>query len=489
MPLEDKDLKQLEQREIEVAEVVQQLERFRQGFQPLNLIRPALVGDGITRLSAEASDRLMAKFEKEHNSYAIEKFVPASGAATRMFKLLFELLSTEKLDKPLAECVLETPEARQFVWGLERFAFYEAWDALGSIRYLDGRTALLNLLNLNGLGYSSKPKALLAFHRGREQSTSPLFTHALESLAYAQSRLHFTISEEHRGSIEAELALLLKQHDWQLEYTFSYQKPSTDTVAVDLENQLVRGADGEILFRPAGHGALIQNLNARKADFIFIKNIDNVCPLRLLDQHNYYKKVIGGLAIEITVEIHRYQRLLDEKIDRIDWPELARFLSVNFGHSLPVGQTNAVSDARDLLFRPFRICAMVPNENEPGGGPFWVELNGRESLQIIESAQIDKKNADQLEIMNQSTHFNPVDMVVSRLDYRGRPYELNYFVDRSQGFIAHKSHAGNPIKALELPGLWNGAMAHWNTLFVEVPAETFNPVKTVLDLLKPSHQA
>ncbi|MGA0012080.1 MAG: DUF4301 family protein, partial [Flavobacteriaceae bacterium] len=329
----------------------------------------------------------------------------------------------------------------------------------------------------------------LAFHREREQSTSPLFTHVLESLAYSQSRLHFTISEEHRSAIEAELAFLSKQHDWQVDYTFSYQKPSTDTVAVDLENQLIRGADGEILFRPAGHGALIQNLNARKADFIFIKNIDNVCPLRFLEQHNYYKKVIGGLAIEITREIHRYQRLLDEELDRIDWIELTRFLNDNFGHYLPEDQPKAGSVARTLLFRPFRVCAMVPNENEPGGGPFWVELNGRESLQIIESAQIDKQNADQLAIMNQSTHFNPVDMVVSRLDYRGRPYELNDFVDRSQGFIAQKSHAGNPIKALELPGLWNGAMAHWNTLFVEVPAETFNPVKTVLDLLKSSHQA
>ena len=489
MPLEDKDLKQLERHEIEVAEVLQQLERYRQGFRPLNLIRPARVGDGITRLSAEACNRLVAKYEEEHGSYTVEKFVPASGAATRMFKLLFELLSSEKLDMPLAEYVFETPEARQFVSGLERFAFYEEWNALGSVRKLDGRTALMNLLNVNGLGYGSKPKALLAFHREREQSTNPLFTHALESLAYSQSRLHFTISEEHRSAIEAELAFLSKQHDWQVDYTFSYQKPSTDTVAVDLENQLIRGADGEILFRPAGHGALIQNLNARKADFIFIKNIDNVCPLRFLEQHNYYKKVIGGLAIEITREIHRYQRLLDEELDRIDWIELTRFLNDNFGHSLPEDQPNEASVARTLLFRPFRVCAMVPNENEPGGGPFWVELNGRESLQIIESAQIDKKNADQLAIMNQSTHFNPVDMVVSRLDYRGRPYELNDFVDRSQGFIAQKSHAGNPIKALELPGLWNGAMAHWNTLFVEVPAETFNPVKTVLDLLKSTHQA
>ena len=489
MPFEDKDLKQLEQHEIEVAEVLQQLERYRQGFRPLNLIRPARVGDGITRLSAEARNRLVAKYEEEHQSYTVEKFVPASGAATRMFKLLFELLSSEKLDMPLAECVFETPEARQFVSGLERFAFYEEWNALGSVRKLEGRTALMNLLNVNGLGYGSKPKALLAFHREREQSTNPLFTHALESLAYSQSRLHFTISEEHRSAIESELALLSKQHDWQVDYTFSYQKPSTDTVAVDLENQLIRGADGEILFRPAGHGALIQNLNARKADFIFIKNIDNVCPLRSLEQHNYYKKVIGGLAIEITREIHRYQRLLDEELDRIDWIELTRFLKDNFGHYLPEDQPKAGSVARTLLFRPFRVCAMVPNENEPGGGPFWVELNGRESLQIIESAQIDKQNADQLAIMNQSTHFNPVDMVVSRLDYRGRPYELNDFVDRSQGFIAQKSHAGNPIKALELPGLWNGAMAHWNTLFVEVPAETFNPVKTVLDLLKSSHQA
>ncbi|MGA0012248.1 MAG: DUF4301 family protein, partial [Flavobacteriaceae bacterium] len=191
MPLEDKDLKQLEQHEIEVAEVLQQLERYRQGFRPLNLIRPARVGDGITRLSAEARNRLVAKYEEEHRSYTVEKFVPASGAATRMFKLLFELLSSEKLDMPLAECVFETPEARQFVSGLERFAFYEEWNALGSVRKLDGRTALMNLLNVNGLGYGSKPKALLAFHREREQSTSPLFTHALESLAYSQSRLHF----------------------------------------------------------------------------------------------------------------------------------------------------------------------------------------------------------------------------------------------------------------------------------------------------------
>ncbi len=489
MRLEAKDIEQIKLRDLEVSEVMQQLEHFKQGFQPVTLIRPALVGDGITRLSAESRDRLAGKYELEHRSYVVEKFVPASGAATRMFKLLFELLSNENLDKPLAECVLETPEAQQFVSGLEQFAFYEEWNALGSIRDLDGRTALMNLLNWNGLGYGSKPKALLAFHKEGGRSTSPLFTHARESLAYSQSRLHFTISEEHRAAIEAELAALSKQNQWHLECTFSHQKPSTDTIAVDLDNKIIRGANGELLFRPAGHGALLQNLNARKADFIFIKNIDNVCPLRSLDQHNYYKKVLGGLALEITQELHRYQGLLDKDQASIDWPQLSHFLLKNFGLTLNISEANCFSHARELLFRPIRVCAMVPNENEPGGGPFWILLNGQETLQIIESAQIDKANTQQLEIMNQSTHFNPVDMVVSRLDYQGRPYALNDFVDHSQGFIAQKSHAGNPIKALELPGLWNGAMAHWNTLFVEVPAETFNPAKTVLDLLKPSHQA
>lgn len=489
MRLEAKDIEQIEQRDIQVSEVMQQLERFKQGFQPVTLIRPALVGDGITRLSAESRDRLVAKYELEHRSYIVEKFVPASGAATRMFKLLFELLSTEKLDKPLAECDLETPEAQQFVSGLEQFAFYEEWNALGSICELDARSTLLNLLETNGLGYGSKPKALLAFHKEGARSTSPLFTHALEAIAYGQSRLHFTISEEHRSAIEAELAALTKQNQWYLECTFSYQNPSTDTLAVDLDNKVIRGATGELLFRPAGHGALLQNLNARKADFIFIKNIDNVCPLRSLEQHNYYKKVLGGLALEITQELHRYQRLLDKDQASIDWPQLSDFLLKNFGLTLNISEANYGSHARELLFRPIRICAMVPNENEPGGGPFWVRLNGQETLQIIESAQIDKANKQQLEILNHSTHFNPVDMVVSRLDYQGRPYALNDFVDHSQGFIAQKSFAGQPIKALELPGLWNGAMAHWNTLFVEVPAETFNPVKTILDLLKPSHQA
>ena len=489
MRLEAKDIEQIEQRDIKVSEVMRQLECFNHGFQPVALIRPALVGDGITRLSAESRDRLVGKYELEHRSYVVEKFVPASGAATRMFKLLFELLSNEKLDKPLANCVFNALEAQQFISGLERFAFYDQWNALGPIRELDARSALINLLEANGLGYGFKPKALLAFHKEGVRSISPLFTHALEAQAYAQSRLHFTISEEHRAPIEAELDALSKQNQWHLEWTFSFQKPSSDTVAVDLGNKVIRGATGELIFRPAGHGALIQNLNAQKADFIFIKNIDNVCPLRSLEQHNYYKKMLGGLALEVTQELHRYQRLLDDDQANIDWPQLSEFLLKNFGLTLNINEANYVSNARELLFRPIRICAMVPNENEPGGGPFWVRINGQETLQIIESAQIDKANTQQLEILNHSTHFNPVDMVVSRLDYQGRPYVLNDFVDHSQGFIAQKSFAGQPIKALELPGLWNGAMAYWNTLFVEVPAETFNPVKTILDLLKPSHQA
>lgn len=489
MQLEDKDLEQLRTQSIEVAALKRQLQVFKDGFKALKVIRPAVVGDGIIRLSSADSDRLAAVYEERQSQYLIEKFVPASGAATRMFKMFYEWLANQSLDRPLkVEARYASPQLKLFVSSLHKFPFYEMWKAHGDLDVLSAREALHHLLDSSGLGYGIKPKALLAFHREGATTTTPLFSHAIEAQAYSQSAIHFTISEAHQSAIEEALDELTARHQLRLHYSFSYQHPSTDTLAVDKNNVPVRDAQGALQFRPAGHGALIANLNARNADFIFIKNIDNVCPMRTMDAHNYYKKVLGGMAIEITTEIHRYQQLLEEAPERIDRKALARFVFENFGIEIDGHSKRFMDDAKAILFRPFRVCAMVPNENEPGGGPFWVQLNNKESLQIVESAQIDKENPSQWAILRQATHFNPVDMVISKRNYRGENYELSEFVDHTQGFIAEKSFQGQAIKALELPGLWNGAMAHWNTIFVEMPSSTFNPVKTVLDLLKPSHQ-
>lgn len=488
MPFNSEDLENLNQRGIQPSEALRQLSFLKEGFRPLELTKPAKISEGIEKLSTEEAQHFADVYQEKNKYYTVEKFVPASGAATRMFKLLYQLLEEESVDLPLAKVQFKIAEGQEFAKNYKNLAFYEQWNALGDLNQISAKEALKNLLDDAHMAYGSKPKALLGFHRENDQVTSPLYTHLLEAQDYAQSRLHLTISSEHREAIENEIDALKSKLEIEVECSYSYQLASTDTLAVDYDDELVRDADQKLIFRPGGHGALLQNLNARTADLVFIKNIDNVCTLSVLEGHNFYKKVLGGYAIEIVQQLHRYQQQLENDGVNLDRQELCSFLKRYFGALLDPQAIDFSSKAKEYLFRPLRVCGMVANDGQPGGGPFWVKVKGASRLQIVESAQIDQNSSEQLALMQSATHFNPVDIVASLTDYKGRAYDLNKYVDHEQGFIAHKTFDGRPIKALELPGLWNGSMAYWNSCFVEVPAVTFNPVKSVLDLLKPSHQ-
>ena len=488
MPFNSEDLENLNHRGIHPSEALRQLFFLKKGFRPLELTKPAKISEGIEKLNSEAAQHFADVYKEKNSQYTVEKFVPASGAATRMFKLLYQLLDEESLDLPLAQAPFKIVEGQEFANNYKNLAFYKQWNALGDLNQISAKEALKNLLDDAHMAYGSKPKALLGFHRENDQVTSPLYTHLLEAQDYAQSRLHLTISSEHREAIENEINALKSKLKIEVECSYSYQLASTDTLAIDYDDELVRDADQKLIFRPGGHGALLQNLNARTADLVFIKNIDNVCTLSALKAHNFYKKVLGGFAIEIVQQLHRYQQQLENEEANLDRQELIIFLQRYFGVLLDPQAIDFNSKARAHLFRPLRVCGMVENDGQAGGGPFWVKLKGASSLQIIESAQIDQNSSEQLALMQNATHFNPVDIVASLTDYKGRAYDLNDYVDLEQGIIAHKTFDGRSIKALELPGLWNGSMAYWNSCFVEVPAATFNPVKNFLDLLKPSHQ-
>ena len=353
-----------------------------------------------------------------------------------------------------------------------------------------------------GLGYGSLPKGLLAFHSYEDGSRTPLEEHLIEAAQYASdgktARVHFTVSPEHRSRFDnlvgAVLPALELKFGINYEVQFSEQKPATDTVAVQLDNELFREKDGSILFRPAGHGALLENLNEIKADLIFIKNIDNVVPDAKRESTIQYKKAIGGLLLSITEKIKGYLLRLNGAIEEAELVEIVAFAQSHLGIKISnefnrLALEEKMDWLKTILHRPTRICGVVKNMGEPGGGPFWcADGRGNFALQLVESAQVNMQNETQKGIFSNSTHFNPVDLVCATKDYEGKYFNLMGFRDMSTGFITEKTKDGRKLKAQELPGLWNGAMAHWNTIFVEVPLDTFNPVKTVTDLLRPAHQ-
>jgi hypothetical protein len=426
------------------------------------------------------------RFNQQKSTLSILKMVPASGAATRMFKSLFEFLSTGE----------ENKECTKFFDELDHFAFYPELKELLEAND-DSAEILKKLLGSAGMNYGQKPKGLLAFHSYPEGARTPLEEHLVEAAAYAsngeKARLHFTVSPEHRSGFEALVQKLVPkweaQTGIQFEITFSEQKPATDTIAVNLDNTLFREADGSLLFRPAGHGALLENLNDLKADVIFIKNIDNVVPDALKKPTIEYKKALGGLLLWILEGIDHLNKQLQENPSEETISEalheMATYLgfvpSADFAAFPPAEKIQAI---RTVLARPTRVCGVVKNTGEPGGGPFWCQdAKGNFTLQLVESAQVDRKDEAQRAKFHQASHFNPVDLVCAT-----RGLDLLNYRDNQTGFITEKTKDGKELKAMELPGLWNGAMSDWNTLFVEVPLETFNPVKTVTDLVRPSHQ-
>jgi len=503
----DKDKEQLQQKGITELQIAGQLSSFEQGFPYLKLYDAASVENGIFCLDDEEEQRYLSTWEGyTQQKHHILKFVPASGAASRMFKDLYAFLDAE-YELP------RTDFEKIFFAHITSFAFYSQLNDTCLNIYGEDVSTLTSegafkavvkaLLGSEGMNYGSLPKGLLLFHQYDDGARTPFEEHLVEGALYAKNsdnevNIHFTVSRDHRPFFEALVAEKKAYYEKKFGVTyhisFSEQKPSTDTIAVDTDNLPFRTDDGKILFRPGGHGALIENLNDLDSDIVFIKNIDNVVPDRLKESTVRYKKLLAGVLVSLQKQTFEYLRLIDSgKYTHEQVIEIIHFLQRRLccrnAHTKFFEDAELILYLKNKLNRPIRVCGMVKNVGEPGGGPFLVyNKDGSYSLQILESSQIDKSDAAAMDMFTKGTHFNPVDLVCAVRDYKGNKFDLKKFVDPSTGFISQKSKSGRDLKALELPGLWNGAMSDWNTVFVEVPLETFNPVKTVNDLLRLQHQ-
>jgi hypothetical protein len=500
------DKKQIEDRGMTVAQVEHQLKQIADGFPFLHLVSAAAVGKGIMAIDEPQQEAYINAWNHyKAQGHQVVKFVPASGAASRMFKNMFAFLHA---DYPTPQ----TDYEKTFFDNITKFAFYDALngvclknddkgvkDLIAEGQYQE---VVANLLEPKGLNYGQLPKGLLLFHSYPEGPRTPMEEHLVEGALYASSNgkaaVHFTVSHDHLDLFKKKVAekkpLYEKKYGVTLDVSFSEQKPSTDTIAANPDGTPFRNEDGTLLFRPGGHGALIENLNDIDADVIFVKNIDNVVPDRHKDSTVRWKQVIAGVLVELQARAFDYLRKLDSGIythENIE--EIIRFLQRDLccrrSDLKDLEDAELVEYLKKKLNRPMRVCGVVKNVGEPGGGPFLVQkADGSVDLQILESSQIDKNNAEYVKMFTSGTHFNPVDLVCATKDYQGRKFHLPDYVDPSTGFISSKSKNGRDLKALELPGLWNGAMSDWNTVFVEVPLSTFNPVKSVNDLIRDVHQ-
>jgi hypothetical protein len=507
------DFADIYNRGIAVDSIKQQLEIFKNGITKVVLKKPALIGNGIFPLKKDDALQYATVFDKNKDTLKLTKFVPASGAATRMFKFLNEFVSEFNPDKETINAYInrkKDTDLSVFMVGLEKFPFYK--EVLGILKQHEGFASLTKdkkilafiktMLSSNAFDFANKPKGILPFHHYVDFIATPIYEHLKESVEYAASQenanIQFTISEDHLDgfldSIREVIAEVETASGTKINFSFSYQQKNTDTIAVNIDNTPFRDADGHLLFRPGGHGALIENLGKLDADIVFIKNIDNV-------GHNnmqaiaLYKKALAGMLIELQQEVFEYLRLIDNNgLSDEELNKVLVFAEKKLSLHIPevinkYTPENKKGYVKELLNKPIRICGMVKNEGEPGGGPFWIECSkGMLSLQIVESSQIDLDSKSQKAIFASASHFNPVDLVCGLKNYKGEFFNLNEFVDATSGFIVHKNRLGKEVKSYELPGLWNGSMAGWITIFAEVPLDTFNPVKTVNDLLKPAHQ-
>ena len=493
---------QLAAKGIHPAELEARLKRFQTGFPAVKLLRPATPGDGILRLDEKTIENYITYYDQHQNDYHIAKFVPASGAASRMFSALFTFVETGK----------ETEEIRRFFDRIQDFAFYSELQKhcerahlslTGNIPVSDRQKIIRILLSSQGMNYGNLPKALLLFHRysghkGDEYRTA-LEEHIIEGIYYADNEgkvhLHFTVSQEHLPAFEKHIREVKesyeKKNNIQLSIELSTQRTSTDQPVVDENKKPLLSAEGTLVFNPGGHGALIENVNSLESEIVFIKNIDNVRKKKFATVR--YKKLLGGLLIKLQRQIQSYLTAIRLR-EAVSVEELFDFMSRQLQIVIPeaiyeADRKTQLDFAFKRLNRPLRIAGMVKNEGEPGGGPFWVEEEeGSHSLQIIEKAQINREDPGQVAIMQQSTHFNPVDLVCYIKDFQGNKFDLMKFRKEDMGFISKKNKWGKEVWIQELPGLWNGAMGDWISVFVEVPLETFSPVKTVLDLLRKEHQ-
>lgn len=501
----ENDLKQIEKKGISITKIEKQLHFFKEGIAKVNLLRSATKNDGVWVLNSEEKEAYISAFNDQMSSFDIQKFVPASGAATRMFQFLSEFLNEYDYKNETINAFINRKKSSDlsvFLIGIKNFPFYKDLknmtlsvysDYYNNTRDVKEYLLIKTLLSADHFNFSNKPKGILPFHRKGDTIISPVEEHLKEALFYKtdtkKTKIHFTISEGHLEDFKK-----ITNQDNTVDVSFSYQQSCTDTIAVNKENKPLRDDANNLVFRPGGHGALIENLNQLQADIIFIKNIDNVSQNHFSEIINY-KKLIGGVLITIQEQVFKFLNYLDkEPLKRKKLEEIIRFanekLNANLSSDFDKYKKSYQSEVLfKILNRPIRVCGMVKNEGEPGGGPFWIKQEDKGiSLQIIESSQVDFSNVKQVEIFNKSTHFNPVDLVCGVKNFKGDKFNLLDFVDENMGFIVEKTKNGKPIKGFELPGLWNGAMAFWNTIFIEVPLSTFNPVKTVNDLLKPAHQ-
>lgn len=506
MALSKQDISQIEARGISEDQVLDQLKQIEKGFPFLKLEAAASIDKGIVAPGKDEQDKYVNIWnDYKSEGHKIVKFVPASGAASRMFKNMFAFLSAEYT-------VPTTDFEKEFFDNIKDFAFYNELD--DKCKANDGnsitnlieegkyKNIVANMLNENGLNYGNLPKGLLLFHNYEDGPRTPMEEHLVEAALYASSKgkanVHFTVSHSHldlfKAKVSEKLAKFSEKFGVTYNITFSEQKPSTDTIATNPDNTPFRNEDGSLLFRPGGHGALIENLNEIDADIVFVKNIDNVVPDRLKGETVKYKQILAGILVDLQNKVFDYLRLLDSgKYSNTKLEEIIRFVQRDLccrkQDIKELEDAELVIYLRKKLNRPMRACGVVKNVGEPGGGPFLTyNPDGTVSLQILESCQIDTNNAEYMDMFKNGTHFNPVDLVCAIKDYKGNDFNLPEYVDKNTGFISSKSKNGKELKALELPGLWNGAMSDWNTVFVEVPLETFNPVKTVNDLLRDQHQ-
>ena len=529
------DIQQIQGRGMSLEQIAAHLELFRTEISGVTLARPCTLGDGIQVLEKHQMEQYEVAWRRAADAGRLSKMVPASGAASRMFQLL--LAAGERLAVLPAqpsgqnEWAAENEEKGkakengeehiyqglvQFMHNLDRFAFAPALQSCAAAHGTDLNNLLAHrryqeildvLLTSRGLGYTTLPKGLIPFHRYANHVRTPLDEHLMEATAYTSdaqgnATIHFSVPETSLQDVQDYVACVRSRYEQShctLAVTFSTQKPSTDTIAVDAENEPFRDAEGSLVFRPGGHGALLENLNELGGDIVFIKNIDNVLPDRLAAEMYHYKKMTCGYFVLVQDALFlQLRRLRQCPAGLIEAEVLAEAFAFARSHLSLVPPDSlrhqpAAVQRRFLiqkLNRPLRVAGMVRNTGEPGGGPFWAEqADGSLSLQIVEASQVDLGSPVQRAAWESATHFNPVDLVCGVQDYRGQPFDLLQFCDPTTGFIADKSKDGRSLRALELPGLWNGAMANWNTAFVEVPLQTFQPVKTVLDLLRPEHQA
>ncbi|MDH5598772.1 MAG: DUF4301 family protein [Cyclobacteriaceae bacterium] len=500
----EKDILQIKRQNQSLEKVNQDLDLFKKEFPFLPIIKPAIINDGIIKIPDQEQENFISRYDRSIGNYKIVKFVPASGAASRMFKKLHSFYDKYKEVKNQSKVLTDYPKVARVIENLPKFAFYSD---LQQVIMKDGDTieSLLKdgkytkiiayLLFEIGLDYSNLPKGLLKFHSYNGFERTPVEEQLVEGAMYCKGKknrvyLHFTVSEEHisffKKLVEQKISHLEKTFDCTYDVSFSFQAPSTDCIAVNLDNTPFRNKDNSLLFRPGGHGALIENLNQIDADLVFIKNIDNVVPDSFKKDTIHYKRLLGGIMMFVKEKIHQFLKDLDEERTNLD--EIIEFVNLYFKTSFSQSNTGINFDLKGFLNRPIRVCGMVFNTGEPGGGPFWVQKNGQLSLQIVESSQVDLEDPSAKQIFDKSTHFNPVDLVCSTKNYKGEKFDLIQYIDKDTGFITTKSKDGIDLKAMELPGLWNGAMSDWLTIFVEVPNSTFNPVKEVNDLLRTEHQ-